>query len=72
MKNFHDYLIHGIMEGLKSLYEDPKNIQRILNQHKLVMTSIINRDSEGAYKAMYNHIIYVKDFFKGKDEHHSI
>ncbi len=66
MKNFHDYLIHGIKEGLKSLYENPKNIERILNQHKQIMQSIINRDSDEAYKAMHKHIVYVRNFFKSK------
>jgi GntR family transcriptional repressor for pyruvate dehydrogenase complex len=64
MKNFYDYLIHGITEGLKSLYETPTNIQRILNQHEHIMKAIINRDPEYAYKAMQQHIDFVKEFFK--------
>ncbi len=67
MKNFYDYLIHGIMEGLKSLYEDPANIERILNQHQSIMTSIMNRNPDTAYRDMRSHIDFVKKFFKNKN-----
>ena len=67
MKNFYDYLFHGIRESLQSLYEEPENIQLILRQHTTIMTAIINRDKDRAYTAMQNHIDFVKNFFKTKD-----
>lgn len=67
MKNFYDYLIHGITEGLKSLYEDPANIQRIFGQHARIMNAIINRDPESAHEAMQQHIDFVKTFFKRRE-----
>jgi GntR family transcriptional repressor for pyruvate dehydrogenase complex len=33
MRNFYDYLFHGIGENLACLYEEPDNIQEILRQH---------------------------------------
>lgn len=67
MKNFYDYLIHGIMKSLKSLYEEPKNIQVILNQHQSIMDAIMNRNPDKAYKSMQEHIYYVKKFFQKKE-----
>ena len=63
MKNFYDYLFHGIRESLKYLYEVPGNLQRILNQHKAIKDAIINRSPDQAYEAMKNHIEFVQDFF---------
>jgi GntR family transcriptional repressor for pyruvate dehydrogenase complex len=63
MKTFYDYLFHGIMENLQSLYEDQKNIHPILNQHKKIMQAIISRDPEAAFKAMQTHIEFIKTFY---------
>ncbi|MFH2093818.1 MAG: FadR/GntR family transcriptional regulator [Pseudomonadota bacterium] len=68
MKTFYDYLSHGIMESLQFLYEDPNNIQIILNQHKDILKAIKDRDPEAAYTNMKNHIEYVKTFFKEKEK----
>jgi GntR family transcriptional repressor for pyruvate dehydrogenase complex len=68
MRSFYDYLFHCIMESLQALYEDPENIQLILNQHKAIMVAIIKRDPDGAHKAMQEHIDFVKYFFKNKEK----
>ncbi len=67
MKNFYDYLTHGIKEGLRSLYENPENIQRILNQHKSILTAIINRHPDKAHTSMQEHIDFVKEFFSSRE-----
>ncbi|MCG8684341.1 MAG: FadR family transcriptional regulator [Desulfobacterales bacterium] len=64
MRNFYDYLFHGIGENLASLYEEPDNIQEILRQHKNILSSIKARDPFKAYSAMKEHIQFVMDFFK--------
>jgi len=66
MKTFYDYLSHGIMESLQFLYEDPENINEILNQHKNILKAIVAHNPKDAYKAMHYHIEYVKMFFKEK------
>jgi GntR family transcriptional regulator, transcriptional repressor for pyruvate dehydrogenase complex len=68
MKNFYDYLFHGIRESLQSLYENPENIELILNQHKTIMVAIINRDQDKAFQEMQKHIDYVKYFFKNREK----
>ncbi len=68
MRNFYDYLFHGIGENLASLYEDPENIQEILRQHKNILSTIKARDPYKAYTAMSEHIKFVLDFFKNKSE----
>lgn len=68
MRNFYDYLFHGIRESLKFLYEDSKNIEMILRQHKEIVAAIINRDESKAFKSMQKHIDYVKYFFKNREK----
>jgi len=68
MRNFYDYLFHGISENLACLYEEPENIQEILRQHRNILASIKARDPFEAYTAMKEHINYVMDFFKGRIE----
>jgi len=68
MKNFYDYLFQGIMESLRFLYENPKNIQLILKQHTAIMTAVINRDPDGAYQGMRQHIDFVKTFFENREK----
>ncbi|THB77455.1 MAG: FadR family transcriptional regulator [Desulfobacteraceae bacterium] len=63
MRNFHDYLLHGIRENLISLYEKPDNIDTILNQHKAILQAITSREADKAYKAMQAHIMFVLEFF---------
>ena len=68
MRNFYDYLFHGIGENLASLYEDPKNIEEILRQHRKILSTIKSRDPFKAYSAMKEHIGYVMAFFKNRTE----
>ena len=63
MRNFYDYLFHGIRENLKSLYENPPNIAVIMGQHQSIRDAIASRDPQAAYKAMGAHIKFVMDFF---------
>lgn len=67
MRNFYDYLFHGIRENLSCLYEDPDNIQKILRQHKSILASIKARDNYKAYTSMNRHIKFVLDFFKNRE-----
>ncbi|MCG8617358.1 MAG: FadR family transcriptional regulator [Desulfobacterales bacterium] len=68
MRNFYDYLFHGIGENLASLYEEPENIQEILRQHKSILETIKARDPYKAYRAMSEHIRFVMEFFKSKED----
>jgi GntR family transcriptional repressor for pyruvate dehydrogenase complex len=66
MRNFHDYLLHGIKENLQSLYEEPGNIEIILSQHRNILEAITSRDGEKAYMALQTHINFVLDFLAKK------
>lgn len=66
MRNFHDYLLHGIRENLRSLYEEPGNTDIILEQHRDILRAITSRDSEEAYAALKTHIDFVLDFLDKK------
>jgi GntR family transcriptional repressor for pyruvate dehydrogenase complex len=68
MRNFYDYLFLGIGENLACLYDDPKNIQEILRQHKSILSTIKARDPHKAYTTMKKHINFVLDFFKDRDK----
>lgn len=64
MKTFFDFLFIGIKENLRYLYEEPSNIDQIFAQHMTIIDAIKNRDPEGAFAAMKNHITFVMNFFK--------
>lgn len=66
MRNFYDYLFHGIRENLNHLYEDMENIDNILKQHLRIKEAITSRDSYQAYTAMKDHIDFVVQFFRNK------
>jgi DNA-binding FadR family transcriptional regulator len=66
MRNFYDYLFHGIRENLTSLYEDPENVEKIFAQHQAILDAISSRDPDRAYASMNIHISFVKEFFKNK------
>lgn len=63
MRNFYDFIYHGIRENLESLYEDPANIQRTMEQHILILEAIKNKDADNAYRAMKNHIFFVIEMY---------
>jgi GntR family transcriptional repressor for pyruvate dehydrogenase complex len=64
MKNFYDFLFHGIKENLAHLYRDPANIEKIVQQHTAIFHAIRKHDSEAAYRTMKVHINFVLEFFK--------
>ncbi len=66
MRNFYDYLFHGIRENLASLYKEKDNIDVIMNQHRNIAEAIKSRNSYLAYSAMKDHISFVMEFFRGK------
>jgi len=67
MKHFHDFLFLGIKENLRLLYEDPQNIDAVIEQHRNIFQAIKRRDPEMASSAMRLHIRFVMLFFK---DHH--
>ena len=64
MKSFYDFLQYGIKENLQQLYEEPANLQKVIEQHTNVFQSIRERDPDAAYEAMRQHIIFVLEFFQ--------
>jgi GntR family transcriptional repressor for pyruvate dehydrogenase complex len=66
MRNFYDYLFHGIRENLSCLYEEPENVQIILHHHQGILDTIMARDPSTAYSAMKEHITFVLKFFKNQ------
>ena len=67
MKHFHDFLFLGIKENLRMLYEDPQNIDAVIEQHRNIFQAIKRRDPEMASSAMRLHIRFVMLFFR---DHH--
>jgi GntR family transcriptional repressor for pyruvate dehydrogenase complex len=66
MKNVSEFLHMGIRENLLHLYQDPKNIDTIISQHRAILEAIRSRDAEGAFNAMRRHITFVIDFFNSR------
>jgi len=66
MKNFYDFLFVGIKQNLSHLYEDPRNIDEILNQHSAIIDAISKHDQNGALDAMRHHIKFVQAFFRNR------
>ncbi len=64
MKNFYDFLFVGIKKNLSHLYEDPRNIDKILSQHGSIIDAIRKHDPQEALQAMRRHIKFVQDFFR--------
>jgi len=64
MKNFYDFLFTGIRANLEGLYQNPGNIDIILEQHQAIYQAIKQRNPESAYRAMKKHIDFVYDFFE--------
>ena len=68
MKELFDVLFKGIKENLAALYEDPKNIDSIIQQHTEIYKAIESRDPEAARRCMERHINFVLDFFKSRNQ----
>jgi len=64
MRSFYDFLFVGIKENLQHLYEDPDNIERIIEQHTSILQAIKEHNPAKAQKAMRAHIDFVLDFFR--------
>jgi len=64
MRNVYDFLFVGIKENLSHLYEDPKNIDEIIEQHTEIFNTIRDHNPEKAFSAMKRHIDFVLNFFK--------
>ncbi len=64
MKNFSDFLFYAIRQSRVQLYEEPLEIEKILQQHKEILHCIEHQEAEKAYHAMRRHIRFVIDFVK--------
>jgi GntR family transcriptional regulator, transcriptional repressor for pyruvate dehydrogenase complex len=66
VKNVAGFMHMGIRENLLHLYQVPDNIDKILNQHRTIYTTIRSKDSEAAFKAMKRHIEFVIRFLQNQ------
>lgn len=64
MRDFYDYLFHGIRTSLEDLYMDGENIDTIFKQHLNIIDAIKARDSDRAQEAMNTHIGFVVQFYR--------
>jgi GntR family transcriptional repressor for pyruvate dehydrogenase complex len=64
MRYFYDFLFYGIRKALQQLYQEPGNLDRIIDQHTQIFRAIRERDVGQAEKAMKQHINFVLDFSK--------
>lgn len=64
VKNVAGFLHMGIRENLLHLYQEPHNIEEILNQHRAIYRTIRSKDAEAAFDAMKRHIDFVIRFFR--------
>ena len=62
IRNFYDYIFHGIKETLEALYTDPDNIRKIIEQHEQIVTAIRQRSPEKASESMKTHILFLINF----------
>jgi len=67
MRSFYDYLFISIRKNLAHLYEDPANIDKIVEQHTRIFHAVRDHDSQRSYDAMQTHIEFVLDFFRNRD-----
>ena len=64
MKSFYDLMFFGIKENLQRLYSEPRNLDKIIEQHTSVFEAIRRHDPDAAYEAMKQHILFVLSFFR--------
>jgi len=62
IRNFYDYIFHGIKETLEALYTNPDNIRKIIDQHEQIVTAIKQRSPEKASESMKSHIFFLIHF----------
>lgn len=66
MRSFYDLLFYGIKSNLQYLYTEPVTLETIIRQHHNILKAVCDRDSEFAYSAMREHIMFVLDFVHEK------
>jgi GntR family transcriptional repressor for pyruvate dehydrogenase complex len=64
MRSFYDLLHFGIKENLRYLWDDPRNLPIIQQQHTAIFEAIKHHDPEGAYLAMKQHITFVLEYVR--------
>ncbi|MBI5581929.1 MAG: FadR family transcriptional regulator [Deltaproteobacteria bacterium] len=64
MKHFYDLLLLGIRDNLVHLYRDPGNKHLIRSQHESIFYAIKSRDTQAAFDAMRQHIVFVMESVK--------
>ena len=62
IRNFYDYIFHGIKETLEALYTEPANIRKIMDQHEQIVTAIKQRSPQKASQSMKTHILFLIHF----------
>lgn len=67
MRSFYDYLFISIRKNLAHLYEDPANIDKIVQQHTRIFHAVRDHDDRRAYAAMKTHIEFVLEFFRNRE-----
>lgn len=66
IRNFYNYIFHGIKETLEAVYTDPDNIRKIMDQHEQILTAIKQRTSEKASESMKTHILFLINFINNQ------
>jgi GntR family transcriptional regulator, transcriptional repressor for pyruvate dehydrogenase complex len=64
MKHFYDLLLLGIRDNLTYLYRNANNKYLLRSQHESIFAAIKNRDTQAAFDAMRQHIVFVMDSVK--------
>jgi GntR family transcriptional repressor for pyruvate dehydrogenase complex len=67
MRSFYDYLFISIRKNLAHLYEDPANIEKIVQQHTRIFHAVRDHDARRAFDAMKTHIEFVLEFFRNRE-----
>jgi GntR family transcriptional repressor for pyruvate dehydrogenase complex len=67
MRSFYDYLFISIRKNLAHLYEDPANIDKIVEQHTRIFHAVRDHDAPSAFDAMKTHIEFVLEFFRNRE-----
>lgn len=62
IRNFYDYIFHGIQETLVSVYTDAEKIRKIMDQHEQILGAIKKRYPDKASQVMEDHITFLIDF----------
>jgi GntR family transcriptional repressor for pyruvate dehydrogenase complex len=66
MRDLYDYLSTGIKENQYHLLEGSNAMNEIVQQHVKIADFIKKRDTERAFRAMFDHLRFVLDYVKNK------